>query len=378
MTDRTETPFAANDVRLTPREWLIALAVTGAILVAVPIAWQRVEPLDITPNHRMPYALGYDYWTYDRMCRAVCAEGDDQERNPEVLIVGDSVVWGHYVAADETLSAQLNGAAGGERFANLGVDGIHPAALAGLMEHYGRAIADRDVILHCNFLWMSSARRDLQSTKEFALNHADLVPQFIGRPPCYRAKASKRLGVVVGRYMPAFQWANHMQIAYLDGADLAAWSIDHPYDNPVDALSGDLPSPYDSPASASEARPWQVRGLSRFNPPWVKLDESFQWRCFTETLEALRGRGNRVFVVVGPLNEDMLTEASLATYTTLKAAARAWLREREVPHYAASALPSEMYADTSHPLAEGYRRLAEALARDEAFREFLDSREARR
>jgi len=376
LTDRTETPFAANDVRLTPREWLVALTITAGVLVSLPLAWQHVEPLDIMPNHRIPYALRTDYWTFDRMCGAVCAEGDG--KNPKALVVGDSVIWGHYVASGETLSACLNRVAGAERFANLAVDGIHPAALAGLMEHYGGAIRRRDVILHSNLLWMSSPRLDLQGTKEFAPYHADLVPQFIGRPPCYRAKPTKRLGVVVGRYVPAFQWANHMQAAWLDGADLATWSIDHPYANPADVPGAGRHSPDDPPTPEPDARPWTVKGITRSNSPWVKLDESFQWRCFTETLEALRGRGNRVFVVVGPLNEHMLTDESLETYTALKAAARAWLQEHEVPHYVAPVLPSEMYADTSHPLAEGYRLLAEWLGQDVAFREFVDGKEASR
>lgn len=373
MTDRTETPFAANAVRLTPREWLITLAVTVGVLAAAPAVWQRVEPLDITSDYRMPYALGHDYWTYGRMCRTVCAEGAGQER--KTLIIGDSVVWGHYVAADETLSAWLNRTAGIERFANLGVDGIHPAALAGLMEHYGGAVRDRDVVLHCNFLWMSSPRHDLQSSKEFALNHADLVSQVPGRIPCYRAPLSRRLGVVIGRHLPAFNWANHMQIAYLDGSDLATWSIDHPYECPP-AAGWAYPSPHDLPTPRPDVRPWTEKGIRRFAPPWVTLNSSFQWQCFTETLEALRGRGNRVFVVVGPFNEHLLTKESLDAYSTLKAAAGRWLRDNRIPHYIAPVLPSETYADASHPLAEGYRILAEGLAQDEAFREFVGPKEA--
>ena len=37
----------------------------------------------------------------------------------------------------------------------------------------------------------------------------------------------------------------------------------------------------------------------------------------------------------------------------------------------AALLPSEQYADASHPLAAGYRSLAEQLVKDEAFAAFL-------
>ena len=370
MTDRLDTPFAANDVRLSPREWVIALVLVAVTLAVVPIVWGRLEPLEVAANHRTPFRLGSDYWTYSRYCRAVCAEGD------KTLVVGDSVVWGHYVGKDETLSAHLNKALGTERFANLGIDGIHPAALVGLMEHYGQGISRRRVILHCNFLWMSSQRRDLQSTKEFPLNHPDLIAQFTPHIPGYKASKSHRLGVVIGRNLPFFGWSSHMQIAYLDGSDLATWTIDHPYGNPVGALARELPSPDEPPSPKPDARPWTAKGIKKFNPPWVEPADSFQWRCFQRTLEILAGRGNRVFVLVGPFNEHMLKEESLATYTKMKAEARTWLQEHGIPHYVPAALPSEVYADASHPLDDGYGLLAEELLKNEAFIRFAGNREA--
>ena len=149
MSDKIDLRFGSNDVRLTPREWVIALAIILAVLGLTPVVWPLVEPLRIESNHRLPFRLGNDYYTYARLCRAAHAQGN-------TLVVGDSVVWGHYVPTDGTLTHYLNELAGGERFANLGVDGIHPAAMLGLIEHYGDAIRNRNVILHCNLLWMSS------------------------------------------------------------------------------------------------------------------------------------------------------------------------------------------------------------------------------
>lgn len=373
MTDQLDTPFAANDVRLSPHEWVIALALVAATLAVVPIAWERLEPLDIAANHRTPFSLGSDYWTYSRYCRAVCAKGD------KTLILGDSVIWGHYVGKDETLSAHLNKAMGESAsggFANLGIDGIHPVALAGLMEHYGQGISRSKVILHCNLLWMSSQRRDLRTEKEFPFNHPPLVPQFRPRVPCYKAPVSHRLGVVIGRKLPFFGWSSHMQIAYLDDSDLATWTIDHPYDNPAEALSREPPSPDEAPSPKPDARPWTEKGIKKFNPPWVDLAGSLQWARFKRTLEILADRDNRVFVLVGPFNEHMLKEESLATYTKRKVEARTWLGAHGIPHYMPRALPSEAYADASHPLGEGYGLLAEQLVKNEAFIRFAGNKES--
>ncbi len=139
------------------------------------------------PDYRVPYSLGNDYWNYARTCREV-ATGD------RTLVVGDSVIWGHYVAGGETLSHYLNERIGAARFANLGLDGVHPAALCGLVEHYGTAIQRRQVVLNCNLLWLSSARHDLSTDKEFAFNHPALVPQFWPKIPCYRAPLSEQAG----------------------------------------------------------------------------------------------------------------------------------------------------------------------------------------
>ena len=85
---------------------------------------------------------------------------------------------------------------------------------------------------------------------------------------------------------------------------------------------------------------------------------SLQWRFFRQTVETLRGRGNRVFVVVGPFNEHMLTPESLAAYRRRQGQVEAWLTASGSRYVAPPALPSELYADASHPLAAGYEALA--------------------
>ena len=166
-----EVPYGSNCVRLSLREWLIVGIAFSALLCFGPMLWERIEKFEPAPDYRLPYELSSDYRLQARYCRWACSRYD-------TLVIGDSVVWGHYVSRDNTLSYYLNQNAGRNQFANMGVDGIHPVALAGLLKYYGRDIKGAKVILHFNPLWMSSRKHDLQIEKEFHFNHPKLVPQF--------------------------------------------------------------------------------------------------------------------------------------------------------------------------------------------------------
>jgi hypothetical protein len=359
-----DVPFAANDVRLSPRGWLLAVALIAGAFWLAPLIWRAVEPLKIGPDHRIPYALGHDYWHYERTCRDVCA-GD------KTLLFGDSVIWGEYVDSDATLSHCLDELSGGDHFANLSIDGIHPVAMAGLLEQYGGAIQGKRMIINCNLLWMSSARRDLSTEKESSFHHPELVPQFRTRIPCYKASASERLGIVVGRNVRFLSWADHVRIAYFAGDDLPAWTIEHPYENPADEITFVLPASDTRPEPKPDRRPWTEKGIRQITPDWVALDDSLQWRFFRRTVRLLRERDNRVFVVIGPLNEHMLTEEGRSGYAERTRQVAGWHAKQGVPHYVAPLLPSETYADLSHPTAEGYALLAQHLFDQEEFAEFL-------
>ncbi len=156
--DEVKIPFSSNNIRLSGREWIIAAIVCSALLCLGPALWGRLEKFDPGTDYRLPYTLGNDYWLYGRYCRWACSKYD-------TLVVGDSVIWGHYVSGDNTLSHYLNQNAGRDRFANLGVDGFHPGALGGLLNYFGRDISGKNVIIQFNPLWMSSAKHDLQTEK---------------------------------------------------------------------------------------------------------------------------------------------------------------------------------------------------------------------
>jgi hypothetical protein len=85
-------------------------------------------------------------------------------------------------------------------------------------------------------------------------------------------------------------------------------------------------------------------------------------------------------VLTGPFNAHIIAEESKAAYETILIEAGAWLTAQDFPHYLAPALPSDWYADASHPLGEGYAALARELLEQPSFRRFLkidDGKEAK-
>jgi hypothetical protein len=104
----------------------------------------------------------------------------------------------------------------------------------------------------------------------------------------------------------------------------------------------------------------------------VPLDSSLQWRAFRRVVADLRARGNDVLVLVGPFNENMVAEDNRAAYRQIHDGIVAWLKKNEVTEVAPEPLPTELYADASHPLTEGYELLARELLADKEFKNWIN------
>lgn len=353
--------FGRSVVRLRLRDWLVVGVIVAGCFLGLPIVCEQLEPAPRDIDGRVPYAESEDYWNYRRRVEASIAA----DRIP---IIGDSVVWGDFVTAEESLSACLNSASQSPRFANAGLNGTHPLALKGLVDYYAGDVHDRAVILHCNLLWMSSPDRDLQSNRDVPINHTRLIPQFWPRIPSYKASFAQRLGIVIDRATPFFDCVSHLRTRYFSGQDLQTWSVTHPYDNPLAQF-------HSPPAETEEQRhkpvPWTEQGIQPQDMPWIDLATSLQWSAWRETLETLRSRRNRVLVLIGPVNEHLLQDASRERYQALRHTVEQWLKEHDVPSIAPQALPSDEYGDASHPLAAGYARLAQTLIDDPVFQAWL-------
>ncbi len=371
-------PFGVNELRLNGRHWGAVLGILALVLFITPRLWKRLEAFDTAPDYRLPYSLSQDYWLYERRLERDLSPG-------RIVLLGDSVVWGEYVLPDGTLSHFLNRDAGTpERFVNAGVNGLFPLALEGLATWYGGPLRHRKILLHCNVLWMTSPKVDLQTSKEEKFNHASLVPQFFPRIPCYKADASTRLGIQVERSLGFVSWINHLQHAWFGGKSLLNWTLqddgsDPPqypnaWKNPLAQVAFRVPvAPAEDPQRGPRSprhKPWfQGSGPARFD--WVSLESSLQWRAFQRLVKNLREHGNECLVVVGPFNEHLVAAESRPGFQRLQDGITRWLAENQVAFTAPEALPSELYADASHPLTQGYELLAKKLAQTPAFQSWL-------
>lgn len=353
------TQFSSNAIRLNVWQWLLVTGIIIVLAVALPLIWKGLEAFSPPLDYRIPYDLSEDYWLFKQYCRTVC----DQDKT---LVIGDSVIWGHYVDRDQTLSHYLNQVgkeqfvnSGKDRFVNLGLDGSHPMALLGLLKHYGKAIKGEKVIVHMNLLWLSSQEADLQTEKEFPFNHPRLVPQFKPHIPCYAESSSGRIGIIVERSIPLLQLVRHLQVAHFENTNLPLWTLENPYSNPLGRIS--IRSPGLEKEKDLEARSRTTENQVQQSLPWVEFETSLQWWAFQRLIELLEDRGNNVFVIVGPLNEHVLSRDSVLIYQELLKKAEIRLEGMNVLYSLLPLLPEHLYADTSHPLPQGYALLAEYI-----------------
>jgi hypothetical protein len=350
------------------------------IIVATPWIWQRIERFETGADYRIPYSLSKDYWLYARHLR--------QLNDPkQVILLGDSVVWGEYVAPDGTLSHFLNAEARvPDRFINGGVNGLFPLAQEGLIRYYGQALRRRKLIVQCNVLWLTSPKADLSTQKEERFNHSRLVPQFTPRIPCYRADANERLSAIVERNMRFISWVGHLQDAYFEQKSILSWTLEddsgspprypNAYKNPLSQIRLAVPSaplvdPQRGPSSPRH-KTWSVDGKGTTRFEWVELNASLQWQAFQRLITRLRAEDNDVLVVLGPFNEHIMAEENRAAFRAVRDGIARWLENNQVPHVVPPTLPSELYADASHPLTTGYELLAKEMFANQNFRKWLE------
>ncbi len=235
---------------------------------------------------------------------------------------------------------------------------------------------------------MSSPKADLSSDREETFNHAQLVPQFFPRIPSYRADASTRLGAVAANRIGFFGWVNHLDSVYFDQKSIPRWTLEeddsdpprspNAWRNPLAQITLRVPGePPNDPLrgpSSSRHKPWFTGGSAPTHFDWVSLNASLQWHAFQRTIRLLRARGNDLFVILGPFNENMIAADQQPVFHQLRDGITSWLTANRVPYVVPEVLPSALYADASHPLTPGYALLARRIAQDPAFQTWLKSK----
>ena len=338
----------------------IVATICCALLGVIPTGWHSIEEFQPETNYRIPYELSRDYGHIERLLQQASNEN-------AILMLGDSAIWGEYALPDETLSAALSQMSD-QRFANVGVNGMHPLALEGLANLHLSQIRKSKVILHCNLLWLSSPERDLSAEEAQSFNHSQLVSQFARRIPSYQTTLANRVGIVVQRQLPFRKTVFHVRTAYFEGNDLHRWTLQNPYDNPMSAI-GQLPRPSEELRHAPKS--WRQSRIPIQNYRWVDIDESLQWQAMQSTVRTLSQDGHDVLVLVGPFNVHLLSEENAKIYRGLRAEICHWFENNAVTYVAPTWLASDLYADASHPLADGYAELAEVLLKNKTFFDWL-------
>jgi hypothetical protein len=400
-TPGADIPFGVNEVRLNASQWLVALIIIALVLLLAPRLWTKLERFDTGADYRIPYHLSKDYWLYSRRL--------DQATDPaQILVLGDSVVWGEYVLPNGTLSYFLDQEAKAtNRFINCGLNGLFPLAQEGLVSYYSPTLKHRKIIVQHNVLWMTSPKADLSTSKEEQFNHSRLVPQFpLNMPtnggwffgivsrmvpqfpprlPCYRADANERLTAAIEREVPFFAWVGHLQNAYFEQKSILKWTLEgddqtpprypNGYKNPLVQITLSVPAaPLDDPQRGPKSarhKPWSSQGQNTTSFEWVGLESSLQWQAFQRVISLLRQRENDILVVVGPFNDHMVSEENRPALVAIRKGIATWLAQQQLAHLIPDPLPSDLYADASHPLTEGYARLARQLYATDTFQKWL-------
>jgi hypothetical protein len=341
-------------INLSLREWLVVIFLaTGMAAVMPSIPFRPRTPL-VDRDYRIPYALSTRYDLYRRFTNLSATQFP-------TILVGDSVVWGQTSHREGTLAHYLNELTKQRRYINAGLDGMHPIALAQLLEHHAPAIQKKDVILHCNPLWLMVTSHDQKGAADALLNRPGLVPRLAAGA---NAKIQERLEAAVARLYhgsPFDSWGERLAETRMD---FLAWSLDHPYESPLRAISSGLPPSED--ISTVRMVPWDGSEKAKLDARWPDLEKHGQWQAFERVIDLLEARQNRVMVLLGPMNEHMMSAPMRDGYLALKRKIQEKIESRGILCFAAPPLQSDRYTDICHPLAAGYEELARELLRSQS------------
>lgn len=334
----------------------IILFITAA---ALPFLFPLTDTAAFTGNYRIPYSAGDDYFLYSRYSGYVSTVRG-------IPVIGDSVIWGHYTDRENTLSANLNSLNKNTHFINMGLDGIHPAAMNGLLKYYSSAFSNRKLIVGINLLWMSSARHDLSGTENSEINHRQLLPQFYPEVPSYKPSFEEKISAVISRSVPFFSWADHLRISRFAGKSFYIWTMENPHSGVTDYFArGD--EEFKTPEGISPDK------MQEQNIEWIAADKSLQWKFMRETLLSLKRNGNSVAAIITPFNTYMMTQESRNKYFSILKELEWELREDGITPVIPLILEKKYFADSSHPTAQGYKTIAEDIMKNPEFRRFIEN-----
>ncbi|MCE5249215.1 hypothetical protein LLG96_03245 [bacterium] len=355
----------SNAMVLSLREWIITIFAVAVICSVIYYGWNSWESFTPGPDHRETCwaERQSDYWAYNRWIRYA-------REHYKVLLLGDSVIWGQEVPNTGTISHYINEYYGKELVANLGNDGLFMAGINGIAHYWGDNLSNTNILLQLSPLWVLNLRRDLREDKKYNYHHPRLIPQFSRRIK-YHHDLNTRLGYFIERYLRLFPFVRHLMANYYDNKSISGWMMDNPYSNPFKAITF-VATPVMA-ESQGQGISWELKKVKPSDEPFVPLSESIQWGLFTDAIQKFREKNTRVFVLIGPFNQYMLTPESQQRLFATVEDAKKDLDAMGVPYFDSFkiGIPSNEYGDSCHLLNEGHMRLAHALLDDESFKQWL-------
>ncbi len=347
-----------GNLKMKNLKYITISIITFLILAAViPFSFPLTDKALFTVNYRIPYSMGEDYFLYNAYSKQAASENS-------IPVIGDSVIWGHYTDSDNTLSANLNLLNKDIRFRNMGLDGIHPASMTGLLNHYSQKLKNRKIIVGINLLWMSSPRHDLTGPVNSEINHRVLLSQLYPEIPSYKPSFEEKLTALITRSIPIFSWIEHIRLTRFAEKSLYRWTMENP-DKGIIKYFSHKEDGFKAPEGISPDK------MQEQNIGWVTPDKSLQWRFMTETLLTLKNSGNSVAAVITPFNTYMMTAESRKQYFSILSEMEWQLREKGITPVIPLILQKKYFADSSHPTAEGYKIIAEDIMKNREFIEFI-------
>lgn len=350
---------------LSLREWLVTLVLFAVVTGIIYYGWDSWEHYAPGPDHRETCwaELQSDYWAYMRWCRYA-------KEHYDIMLIGDSVIWGQEVRNDETISHYINEFLGEDKVANLGNDGLFMAGMNGFVKYYGDHMENTNVILQCSPLWMASKRRDLRGDKTYRYHHPRLIPQFSSRIEYYH-DLNTRLGYLMEYYFRVFPFMRHLMANYFENKSVSRWMMDHPYMSPFSAITFEA-----APVMAEiqgRGLDWETKGIKMSEDPFVSPDESIQFECFMNAVKELKKKNAKVFILIGPYNHHYHVPESRKRLFALIDELKSIFDELGYPYYDTFqiGLPSKTFGDSCHLLKEGHSMLAKELVKDESFQKWL-------
>jgi len=346
-------PAGRDVLGLSAREGLAVLLGVVGLLIAVPMLGGRDRVSVVEPDYRIPYSLSHRYRLYRQYTTLSSLQYP-------ALVIGDSVVWGQCALRNRTLSHYLNEQMQAPRFANAGLDAMHPIALESLIEFHAPSVKNKSILLHFNPLWFMSQEEAPATAADPLRNRPNLVPRLASGSLRDRTLLAE---AAWSRILRAGPWSHWVERTLEHQMDFLAWSITHPYESPLSVLASSLPPSEDT--FSPRLLPWNAgTGGAGTQCTWPVPGGHEQWQAFERLIDRLDSRGNRLLVLVGPLNEHMLTPQARDAYHRFTAAVGERLRSRGTAFYMPPPLASRRYGDICHPLADGYEELAQLLLRD--------------